>query len=146
MRINMPVTNIELEMKDGEFLVSKTTPKGVITYVNPPFIEMSGYTEAELIGQAHNLIRHPDMPPEAFEDFWTTLKQERPWSGLVKNRSKEGGFYWVFANATPIREQGRVTGHMSVRSKPSREQIQAAETLYREMREGRANEIGRAHV
>ncbi|MEY3122916.1 MAG: hypothetical protein RI993_1741 [Pseudomonadota bacterium] len=139
MRINMPVTNIEREMKDGEFLVSKTTPKGVITYVNPPFIEMSGYTEAELIGQAHNLIRHPDMPPEAFEDFWTTLKQERPWSGLVKNRSKEGGFYWVFANATPIREQGRVTGHMSVRSKPSREQIQAAETLYREMREGRAN-------
>ncbi|MFZ1711506.1 MAG: PAS domain S-box protein, partial [Nitrosomonas sp.] len=139
MRINMPVTNIELEMKDGEFLVSKTTPKGVITYVNPPFIEMSGYTEAELIGQAHNLVRHPDMPPEAFEDLWTTLKQERPWSGLVKNRSKEGGFYWVFANATPIREQGRVTGHMSVRSKPSREQIQAAETLYREMREGRAN-------
>ncbi len=139
MRINMPVTNTEREMKDGEFLVSKTTPKGVITYVNPPFIEMSGYTEAELIGQAHNLIRHPDMPPEAFEDFWATLKQERPWSGLVKNRSKDGGFYWVFANATPIREHGRVTGHMSVRSKPSREQIQAADALYREMREGRAN-------
>ena len=138
MRINMPVTNIEREMQDGEFLVSKTTPKGVITYVNQPFIAMSGYTEAELIGQAHNLIRHPDVPPEAFEDFWVTLKQERPWSGLIKNRNKDGGFYWVFANATPIKEQGRVIGHMSVRSKPSREQIQAADTLYRDMREGRA--------
>lgn len=121
MRINMPVTNIEREMQDGEFLVSKTTPKGVISYINKPFIAMSGYTEAELIGQAHNLIRHPDMPPEAFEDFWVTLKQERPWSGLIKNRNKDGGFYWVFANATPIKEQGRIIGHMSIRSKPSRE-------------------------
>ncbi|MGG7054410.1 methyl-accepting chemotaxis protein [Nitrosomonas sp. ANs5] len=138
MRINMPITNVGKEMKDGEYLVSRTTPKGVINYINQPFVDISGYTEQELIGQAHNIVRHPDMPPEAFEDFWHTLKQGKPWSGMVKNRSKDGGYYWVYANATPIKEQGRITGHMSVRSKPTREQIQAAEKLYQEMREGRA--------
>ena len=70
MRLNLPVTNVEKEMQDREFLVSKTNLKGVLTYVNQPFVEMSGYTKQELIGQAHNLIRHPDMPPAAFEDFW----------------------------------------------------------------------------
>ncbi|KXK38478.1 PAS domain S-box protein, partial [Nitrosomonas europaea] len=134
----MPVTNVEREMRDGEFLVSMTTAKGVITYINEPFIRMSGFTEQELVGQAHNIIRHPDMPPEAFADFWNTLKRGRPWSGMVKNRSKDGSCYWVYANVTPIREHGKVTGHMSVRSKPSRDQIQAAETLYRQMREGMA--------
>ena len=138
MRINMPVTNVEREMQEGEFLVSKTTTKGVITYINEPFIRMSGFTEQELIGQAHNIIRHPDMPPEAFADFWNALKRGRPWSGMIKNRSKDGSCYWVYANATPIREHGKVIGHMSVRSKPSREQILAAETLYRQMREGTA--------
>ena len=138
MRINMPVTNVEKEMKDGDFLVSRTTPKGVIKYINQSFVDISGYTEQELIGQAHNIIRHPDMPPEAFEDLWHTLKQGKPWSGMVKNRSKDGGYYWVYANTTPIKEQGQVIGHMSVRSKPTREQIQAAEKLYQEMREGRA--------
>jgi len=136
MRVNLPVTNVEHEMRDGEFLVSRTTPKGVITYINEPFVRMSGFTEQELLGQAHNIIRHPDMPPEAFLDFWDTIKQGRPWSGMVKNRSKDGSSYWVYANATPIREHGKVTGHMSVRSKPSREQILASETLYRQMREG----------
>ncbi|WP_396956203.1 methyl-accepting chemotaxis protein [Nitrosomonas sp.] len=138
MRINMPVTSVEREMRDGEFLVSKTTAKGVITYINEPFIRMSGFTEQELIGQAHNIIRHPDMPSEAFADFWEMLKQGRPWSGIVKNRSKDGSCYWVYANATPIREHGKVTGHMSVRSKPSHDQIRAAEILYRQMREGTA--------
>lgn len=138
MRLNMPITNVEREMVDGEFLTSITTPKGVITYVNEPFIRMSGFTEQELIGQAHNIIRHPDMPQEAFKDFWDTIRQGRPWSGMVKNRNKDGGFYWVYANATPIKERGRITGHMSVRSKPSREQIKVAETLYQQMREGTA--------
>lgn len=113
MRINMPVTSVEREMRDGEFLVSKTTAKGVITYINEPFIRMSGFTEQELIGQAHNIIHHPDMPSEAFADFWEMLKQGRPWSGIVKNRSKDGSCYWVYANATPIREHGKVTGHIS---------------------------------
>lgn len=136
MRVNLPVTNVEHEMKDGEFLVSKTTPKGVITYINDPFIEISGFTEQELVGQAHNIIRHPDIPSAVYLDLWTTLKQGRPWSGVVKNRSKDGGYYWTYANVTPIKEQGRVVGHMSVRNKPSRDQIQSAEILYRQMREG----------
>ncbi len=138
MRVNMPVTNNEKEMSYDEFLVSRTNTKGVITYVNKPFIEMSGYTEQELIGQAHNLIRHPDMPPEAFDDLWKTLKLGKPWSGLVKNRCKDGTFYWVYANATALVENNKVTGYMSVRSKPTREQIKAAEALYSDMREGQA--------
>ncbi|MCX7185155.1 MAG: methyl-accepting chemotaxis protein [Nitrosospira sp.] len=138
MRINMPVTNVEKEMKDGTFLVSKTDTKGLIRYCNQNFIDMSGYDEKELIGSPHNIVRHPDMPPAAFEDFWNTLKQDRPWSGMVKNRSKDGSFYWVYANATPIRESGQVVGYMSVRSKPNREQIRAADELYRDMREGKA--------
>ena len=138
MRVNMPVTNEEKKMQDGEFLVSRTNAKGVITYVNPQFIAMSGFTEEELIGQAHNIVRHPDMPPEAFKDFWETLKSGKPWSGMVKNRSKNGEFYWVYANATPLIEGGQITGYMSVRSKPSREQIQAAEALYADMRNNSA--------
>lgn len=138
MRVNMPVTNNEKEMPDGEFLVSRTNTKGVITYVNKQFIDMSGFTEQELIGQAHNIIRHPDMPAEAFDDFWKTLKLKKPWSGFVKNRSKDGSFYWVYANATPLIEDNKVTGYMSVRSKPTREQIQAAEALYSDMRKGKA--------
>jgi len=134
----MPVTNQEMKMKDGEFLVSRTDKKGLIVYVNQEFIEMSGYTKEELIGQPHNMIRHPDMPPEAFKDFWDTLKMGKPWGGMVKNRRKDGGFYWVYANATPLIENGHVTGYMSVRSKPTDEQISAAEALYAEMRGGNA--------
>ena len=138
MRINMPINNVERQVNENDYLVSKTNTKGVITYVNQPFIEISGYTKEELIGQAHNLIRYPDMPPAAFEDFWKTIQQGRPWSGVVKNRAKDGSFYWVYANVAPIYEAERITGYMSVRSKPAREQIQQAELLYREMREGRA--------
>jgi len=139
MRNNLPVTTVEKEFPAGEFIVSKTNLKGLITYVNRTFIEISGFVEAELIGQPHNLVRHPDVPPDAFEDLWQTLKKGMPWGGLVKNRCKNGDFYWVFANVTPIRENGQVTGYLSVRTKPTREQINAAENLYREMREGRAN-------
>jgi methyl-accepting chemotaxis protein len=139
MRKNLPVTQIEREFPEGEFIVSRTNLKGLITYVNRTFIEMSGFTEPELIGAPHNLVRHPDVPAEAFADLWQTLKKGLPWSGLVKNRCKNGDFYWVFANVTPIRESGQVTGYLSVRTKPTREQVNMAENLYREMREGRAN-------
>ena len=118
-------------------LASKTDLKGIITYCNPDFVKASGYDEEELIGQPHNLVRHPDMPPEAFADLWQTLKAGKPWTGLVKNRRKNAGYYWVLANVTPIAENGKVTGYMSVRSKPGREQIRQAETLYQQMREGR---------
>jgi aerotaxis receptor len=130
MRTNLPVTNIEYFLKDGMSLVSKTDTKGRITYVNPAFIEASGFHEDELIGKPHNLIRHPDMPEEAFGDMWQTLKQGLPWTGLVKNRRKNGEHYWVNANVTPVREENQIVAYMSVRSKPSREQVEGATAIY----------------
>ncbi len=139
MKINEPVTNNEVVMDDGEFIVSTTDLKGRITSVNQAFIRVSGFNTDELIGKSHNIVRHPDMPPEAFEDLWRTIKVGRPWTGMVKNRCKNGDFYWVKANVTPLREHGRVTGYMSVRVKPTRMEIEAAETLYRDVRAGRAS-------
>ncbi|MGV6818010.1 MAG: methyl-accepting chemotaxis protein [Thiotrichales bacterium] len=133
MKRNLPVTQREVVMKDGSMLVSKTDLKGRITYCNSEFIEISGFTEGELIGKSHNIVRHPDMPPAAFEDMWRTIKQGKPWEGLVKNRCKAGDFYWVKANVAPISENGKVIGFMSLRLKPSREEIQAAESLYKEL-------------
>lgn len=138
MRVNMPVTNVEREFRDGEWIVSKTNLKGVITYVNPYFCDISNFSEKESLKQAHNFIRHPDMPPEAFEDLWDTLKKGRPWTGMVKNRCKNGDHYWVVANATPLRENGQAVGYMSVRTKPTRAQVDAAAKLYQEMRDGKA--------
>src|SRR5512145_1170855 len=106
MRVNEPITDREIEMAEGQLLVSRTDPGGRITFVNRAFIAISGYAEDELIGQPHNLIRHPHMPPEAFADLWTTVKSGRPWEGLVKNRTKSGDFYWVRANVTPVVEDG----------------------------------------
>ncbi|HZX30258.1 MAG TPA: PAS domain-containing methyl-accepting chemotaxis protein [Rhodocyclaceae bacterium] len=138
MRTNLPVTDVRHELADGEFIVSKTDLKGRITYVNQPFIEISGFSEEELIGAPHNIVRHPDMPTAAFEDLWRTLKSGKPWRGMVKNRCKDGGYYWVEANANPIWEGGRIVGYMSLRTKPTRAQVDEAERLYREMREGRS--------
>ncbi len=145
MRKNLPVTDIEYIMKDGGSIVSKTDVKGRITYVNPYFVEVSGFSEEELMGAPHNLVRHPDMPEQAFDDLWKTLKTGSLWTALVKNRRKNGDFYWVNANVTPIRNNGRLVGFMSVRTKPSREQVQAAETLYCTMREGRATHLRIQH-
>ena len=138
MRVNLPVTAREYVLRDGMTIVSKTDTKGRITYVNDDFLEASGFTEAELIDKAHNIVRHPDMPEEAFFDLWATLKQGRPWTGMVKNRCKNGDFYWVMANATPLYEGTTLTGYMSVRSKPSRAQIDAAEAAYRLFRDKKA--------
>ena len=137
MRINNPVTNVEYELSENSSIVSKTNLKGIISYVNPEFVEASGYTEQELIGQPHNILRHPDMPVEAFADMWKTIKAGRPWTGIVKNRRKNGDHYWVVANATPITEEGHCIGYMSVRSKPTREQIEAHASAYRLLKEGR---------
>ena len=135
MRKNFPVTNLETRVRADQYLISKTDKKGVITYANPAFIEISGFTHDELIGKPHNLIRHPDMPPAAFQDLWDTLQAGESWSGLVKNRRKDGGFYWVLANVSPIMQDGEVTGYASVRIKPTRAQIAQAEALYRRMNE-----------
>ena len=138
MRVNTPITDREIHLTDGVPLVSRTDTGGRITFVNQAFIEISGFDEHELIGAPHNIVRHPDMPKEAFADLWATAKTGRPWEGLVKNRTKSGDFYWVRANVTPVMENGEVTGYISIRSKPSREEIAAADRLYAEMRDGRA--------
>ncbi len=134
MRINLPVTASEYAFPAQETLVSVTDTKGRITYCNPAFIAVSGFVQDELLGQPHNLIRHPDMPAEAFRDLWDTIQAGQPWTGLVKNRRKNGDFYWVQANVTPMRDGNRITGFLSVRTLPAREQVQAAEALYTAMR------------
>ncbi|HEY0664433.1 MAG TPA: methyl-accepting chemotaxis protein [Gallionella sp.] len=141
MRINMPVTQFERRLADGEYIVSKTDLKGRITYVNRPFLEISGFSEEELLGKPHNIVRHPDMPPEAYDDLWRTLQRGKPWRGMVKNRCKNGDFYWVEANANPIWENGRVCGYMSLRTRPAQQQIDAAEAIYRRFREGKARDL-----
>jgi methyl-accepting chemotaxis protein len=138
MKTNLPVTQKEVLLGAGQSIVSTTDLKGQITYINRVFLDISGFAESELLGQAHNIVRHPDMPPEAFADLWNTLKAGRPWTGLVKNRCKNGDHYWVVANATPTYQNGAVTGYMSVRTAPTREQIEAADGAYRMFREGRA--------
>jgi methyl-accepting chemotaxis protein len=136
MKINMPVTMNEYVLTDTDTIVSTTDLKGAITSVNRDFLRISGFTETELIGTNHNIVRHPDMPPAAFEDLWVTVKAGRPWTGIVKNRCKNGDFYWVEANVTPLRENGQVTGYMSVRNKPSRAQIESASALYSQWNQG----------
>ncbi|MCU0774037.1 MAG: methyl-accepting chemotaxis protein [Ideonella sp.] len=144
MRQNLPVTQREFEFRDDEILVSTTDLDSVITYANPAFLRVSGFSREELIGQPHNVVRHPDMPEEAFRDMWDTLRAGLPWQALVKNRRKNGDHYWVVANATPLVEAGRPVGYMSVRTKPTRAQVEAAEALYRRMRE--EHSAGRASV
>ena len=134
MRNTGPVTHREHVIEDGATLVSTTDLKSRITYCNPGFVAASGFPRDELIGQPHNLIRHPDMPAEAFRDMWATLESGQPWTALVKNRRKNGDHYWVRANVTPIKEDGRITGYMSVRTKPARAEVDAAEALYAGMR------------
>ncbi|HZX29870.1 MAG TPA: Cache 3/Cache 2 fusion domain-containing protein, partial [Rhodocyclaceae bacterium] len=138
MKNNQPVTNVEVPLTADTMIVSKTDLKGQITYVNKDFLEISGFSESELIGQAHNIVRHPDMPPAAFKDLWDTVKDGRPWNGLVKNRCKNGDFYWVDATVTPLKEDGQVIGYMSLRRQPERAKVEAAEALYREINAGRA--------
>ena len=133
MRVNLPVTEIEYPINDDTLILSTTDTKGRITYVNPTFVEVSGYSTEELIGKAHNIVRHPDMPPEAFEDLWNTLKAGQPWTGLVKNRRKNGDFYWVIGNATPLVENGNLVGYLSIRTKPSRELIEKVAPIYRQV-------------
>ena len=134
MRTNLPITEHELHFHVQETLVSVTDVNGYITYCNPAFIAVSGFTEEELLGQPHNIIRHPDMPREAFRDLWDTVHTGQPWTGLVKNRCKNGDFYWVQANVTPLRSGAQVTGYLSVRTVPSPEQVQQAQALYACMR------------
>lgn len=134
MRINLPVTQQEFDYSAEQMLVSTTDAKGIITHCNDAFVQVSGYTYDELIGQNHNMIRHPDMPAAAYKDLWSTAGHGHPWTGLVKNRRKNGDHYWVLANVVPILRNGKPQGYMSVRTKPNRMQIQTAQGLYHTMR------------
>ena len=138
MRNNQPVTQREYEFPDNATLMSTTDTKSHVTYANAAFVEVSGFDLKEILGQPHNLVRHPDMPQEAFADMWATIKGGEPWTALVKNRRKDGDHYWVRANAVPVVRDGKPVGYMSVRTKATREEIAAADALYREFREGKA--------
>ncbi|MFQ2426395.1 methyl-accepting chemotaxis protein [Aeromonas caviae] len=120
----------EVDFPANEQLVSTTDLQGVITYANDHFCRVAGYSRAELIGQHHNMVRHPDMPKAAFADLWGKLKQGKPWRGMVKNRCKDGRYYWVDAYVTPIFEQGRINGYQSVRSRAAQEMKAVAGRTY----------------
>jgi aerotaxis receptor len=134
MRLNLPVTQSGYTFPADQTLISITDLKGRMTYCNTNFAGVSGYSVGELMGQPHNLVRHPDMPEEAFRDLWDTIQSGRPWSALVKNRRKNGDYYWVRANATPMRDGERITGYLSVRTRASDQEIAASEALYATMR------------
>ncbi|MGS2745035.1 methyl-accepting chemotaxis protein [Halomonas sp. LS-001] len=137
VRNNQPVTQKEYVLGDDQILISRTNLKGQITYVNPAFVAVSGFKREELMGSHHNIVRHPDMPQDAYKDFWDTIQKGDIWRGVIKNRRKNGDHYWVESNATPIIENGQVCGYASMRIKPSPEQIRTAERVYAMIREGR---------
>jgi len=123
-------TEIETPFPDGKLIVSTTDKDGIITHVNKSFVEMSGYTEDELLGAPHAILRHPDMPPAAFKDLWDTVNRGEHWQGYVKNLRKDGGFYWVKATVIPNIRQGKVVSYTSVRRKPSRTKVEECIKLY----------------
>lgn len=146
MRNNGPATNAEYIVPEGEVIITHTDPSSHITYANPAFVSSSEYSLEECIGQPQNLVRHPDMPKEAFADLWATIRSGRGWTGIVKNRRKNGGFYWVRANVTPMMDSaGRIAGYMSVRVRPTREEIAQAERLYADIRANRAQHLRLRH-
>ena len=145
MRINQPLSGRERSFPAEQHLISATDTRGIITYCNDEFAEISGFTREELVGSPHNLVRHPDMPPAVFAHMWDYLKSGRSWMGIVKNRCKNGDHYWVSAYVTPIQESGRVVGYESVRSKPNSDQVRRAEALYARLNQGRPA-IGRGEA
>ncbi|MCQ3828386.1 PAS domain-containing protein [Microbulbifer elongatus] len=141
MKNNQPVTNREYALREKDFLISRTDLRGRIVYANSAFVEVSGYSQDELIGANHNIVRHPDMPPQAFANLWQTIRKGEVWIGLVKNRRKDGGFYWVRAHVTPVMDAGQVTGYVSVRLRAERREIEQAESWYQDLREGRGGNL-----
>lgn len=131
MKKNFPITEFEHHLDPKCPVVTKTDLKGIITYANPAFVEISGFSKEELIGSSHNVVRHPEMPVEAFNDLWRVLTAGLPWRGLVKNRCKNGDFYWVEAYVTPLFENGKKVGYMSVRNRPDENEVRKADELYR---------------
>jgi PAS domain S-box-containing protein len=119
---------------DGRSLISETDLKGVITFVNRKFVEMTGYTKQEAVGQPHNILRHPDMPKAAFEGMWKVIKEGKPWEGYVKNLRKDGKYYWVIVNIVPKKdENGNVIGYIASRKMPDRSKLKSVIAQYEEM-------------
>ncbi|MDD2057400.1 methyl-accepting chemotaxis protein [Pseudomonas putida] len=137
MKSNLPVTGRNVDYPGDANILSTTDLSSTITYANDDFVKISGFSREELMGSAHHIVRHPDMPPQAFEQMWQTLKGGRSWMGLVKNRCKNGDHYWVSAFVSPIASQGKTVEYQSVRTKPSAAQIDAAERCYAQLRSGR---------
>ncbi|QHP58140.1 methyl-accepting chemotaxis protein [Pectobacterium carotovorum] len=137
MRKNFPVSDIQYLLDEKAKLMSVTTTDSHITYANDDFIDASGYDFEEILHQPHNIVRHPDMPPQAFADMWATLKAGKIWTAVVKNRRKNGDYYWVKASTTPLMKEGKITGYMSVRTRVSQEEIRQAEALYHHMNENK---------
>ncbi len=141
MRKNIPVTNNPVDYAAAKRFVSTTDLRGRITYANEDLVTISGFSREELLGHAHSIVRHPDMPEAAFADMWDTIKTGKPWMGIVKNRCKNGDHYWVDAFVTPVFENDEVKGYQSVRVKPSAEHIQSAEKLYKKVNRGKQGVI-----
>ena len=138
MQSNATTTrSVELFLEDEEIIVSKTDTKGKITYVNRTFMRISGFNEGDLIGSPHNVVRHPDMPRGVFRLMWNTLQKGEEFFGYVKNRCKDGNFYWVFANVTPVYSPAnqQLVGYFSVRRRPERKAIEVVTPLYQSMRD-----------
>ena len=135
MRNNQPVSQREYVLSEDTVLISRSDLKGNVTYANPTFVEVSGYSREELIGAPHNLLRHPDMPEAAYADFWKTIQAGETWQGVVKNRRKNGDHYWVHATVAPLRDGERIAGYTSVRRKASANAVARAEKVYAEIRE-----------
>ncbi|BBI49756.1 hypothetical protein HORIV_21770 [Vreelandella olivaria] len=135
MRNNQPVTQREYVLSEEAVLISRSDLKGNVTYANPTFVEVSGYSRDELIGAPHNLLRHPDMPEAAYADFWKTIQAGETWQGVVKNRRKNGDHYWVHATVAPLRDGERIVGYTSVRRKAAGKAVARAEKIYAEIRE-----------
>ncbi|UJF21872.1 methyl-accepting chemotaxis protein [Shewanella sp. OMA3-2] len=134
---NKPIINKEVELRTGDELVSITDTRGIVTYANATFIRISGFSENELVNHNHNLVRHPDMPAEAFKELWSKLKAGESWRGIVKNRCKDGSYYWVDAFVSPLFENGKVIGYQSVRIKAKPEYIARATSLYAKIKQGK---------
>jgi aerotaxis receptor len=122
-------------LSNNDFLVSQTDDKGIIIFANDDFCKIAGYTIDELVGKPHSIVRHRDMPKAAFKDLWDTVKSGKVWDGYVKNKTKDGGYYWVYATVYPMKDSAsNQTHYMSCRRKPSTQEIEAAETLYKTLR------------
>ncbi|MEI6147365.1 MAG: PAS domain-containing protein, partial [Methylococcales bacterium] len=137
MKNNQPVTDIEIEVLENKILVSECDLDGNIIYANQAFCEVSGYSLEQLMGAKHNIVRHPDMPSQIYDDLWKTLKENNTWRGLLKNRTSNGDYYWVLATVKPISDdQGNIISYRSLRRKTTPEAIEQTKKLYQRLNNG----------